>query len=326
MLRVPLAPQVWTANDTFKSTPLEGGIFLRALVIDAAFSIAWDGAKTAFQDAFARSLRYDLFLADSNPIASFRGDVWKNFHESISQVADSYTEADMSAAATTIARHRLVIPFADPNLPKPDDTAYDMALAKSPRLDVNWSGLGAMTATAAGASALVSATINVTMLGVQRPAGLTAVQRNMIRRYKQYGLLGTADIPAGTNDGRYLKMDVGGTVRRVFIQTRESTSATKPRVDGLLSRCGWYINGNKYGMAPWEQLQQYQRGEKHVIPATGTLLQDFDVSGDIDPQELLSLVGVDGTAGIEVATPAALANGLEVAYLDESILFPPAGA
>lgn len=323
MLNVPLASAVWTANDTFKSVPLEGGIFLRELVVEHSITVNWDAAKTLFIDALGRGFRLNLFLADSNPVMSARVDVWKNFQESLDQVAPDYTELTAAGAGNVTGTFRIVIPFADPQLPKPDDTAYDMALAKSPRLDINFDGLAAFTATALGASAVVSQQTDVVMRGVQRPAGLPARQSTILRRYKQYGLLGTSDIPAGTNDGRFLKLDLGGLIRRVLVQTKESTSATKPPLNTLLTKLGWYINGNKYGLATFTALRAAQRVEKHVVPPTGTVLLDFDLSSEIDPRELLSLAGVDGTAGVEVASAAALANGLEVAYLEESVIFPP---
>lgn len=323
MLAVPLETKVWAAGDTNKTISLEGGIFLRALVIEHSITVNWDAAKTLFEDALGRGFRFELYMADSNPLANFRGDVWKNFSESLDQVAPDYTELTAAGAGAVTGTFRFVIPFSDPQLPKPDDTAYDMALAKSPRLNIFFDGLAAFTASALGASAVTSQQTDVTMLGFQRPAGLPARQSTTIRRFKQYGLLGTAEFPAGTVGDKVAKLDVGSTVRRVFVQVRESTSATKPRVNGSVTKLGWYINGNKFGMAPFNALRAKERYEKRVVTPTGTVLLDFDLSADITPEELLSLVGVDGTAGLEVATAAALANGLEFAYMDETCLFVP---
>jgi len=324
MLRVPLETKVWTPRDTKKVVRLEGGIILRSLVVEHTAEIDWDaGDVTPYEDAFAGAFNLNLFLADSNPIFSARYDVWKHFHEAISQVVDDYDE--VTGSGTDIVSFRTVIPFADPNLPKPDDTAYDMALAKSPRLEITFDGLAAMTPDALGTSAVVSQETNVTMVGVQRPAGAPAVQTTMLRRFKQYATQGASDLPAGSRD-KTLKLDVGSTVRRVFITSRGALETTRAKSSDLLTTLEWYINGNKYGAIPFLQQQAIQRQEKHVIPQVGTVLQDFDVSGDIDPMEMLSLIGVDGTAGINVGTAAAYTSGIEVAYMDETILFPPAVA
>lgn len=323
MLRVPLETQVWGANDTKKVVRLEGGIVMRALVIEHTAVLNWKaGGVTPYEDALAGAFQFDLFLADSNPIFTARYDVWKYFHEAISQTADEYTEVTGAAGAETV-RFTTVIPFADPNLPNPDDTSYDMALAKSPRLVIRFDGLAAMTATALGASVVTSQQTDVTMVGLQRPSGAPAVQTGMIRRFTQYGNLSANNIPAGTTKGAVLKMDVGATVRRQFTMVRGALTTTRAKSNTLLTALAWTINGNKFGFVPFRQQQAIQRKEKHMAPATGTVLQDFDVSGNIDPQELLSLVGVDGTAGVEVQSAAAYPDGLEVAYLDETILFAP---
>lgn len=310
-----------TTSNPFDAKPIESGMLLRFIVLDILATLTFPaGGITLFEDALARNLRVQVLMQGRNPIFSADLDVWNNRCTMVDGVApDTGTPLTGNAGAET-QRMRLVIPFSDPTLPNPDDTIYDLALADNPTIECTWGGLGGISA-AAGATTLDALTVTPTLFGLQRPTGLTAEQRNIIRRFKQYGTLTTSELPAGTVDGRFVKLDNGTYLRRVFVQVR-NTSTTKARSNDSIERYGWFINGTRFGMGGWHARRALRRMVRPVAPPTGCALEDFDTSGSIDPRELVNLVGVTGTAGLEPQMAAALASGLDVRYLDETVTFP----
>lgn len=296
--------------------PLAADGRLKSVIVECAAVVNNGGARTIFEDGLARSHTFRLFFWRDSPNWSLDGKMLRRFNRLTSQnVGDAYTEVAGGAGAGT-GSFAFVFNIADPRLSDPMATAVDLALAAQPRLEIVPQGPTGWGNGVVGD--LVSLTYTVTLEYEPRTGQPVA---GIERQVWQYADVLAGDLPAGSN-ARAITWDKGFFLRRQMFAVSETTSATRPLVDGLLTTWEYVVGELRAGIVSAAAVRALNRVEKLCAPDAGLFMLEEDEQNVLDNLNLTGLAAAS-LFQTEFSTASAYANGFVLQTLDERLLPPP---